>query len=95
MIIDPTINLKNLAGEVLKDGTEEVTLGKALGGLVLNSSEGGKMKIFVLAQKIYSAIVPFDLDASDYALVMSCVKNSKTSPAIISGQIELLLGESK
>lgn len=95
MKINTNLVLKNLASEPLKEGDKEITLGMALGGILLNGDEGGKMKLFVLAQKFYTANGEVEVDASDFAMIQSCVKNAKLSPVIVSGQVEMMLADMK
>ncbi len=95
MKIDTSTILKNLVGESLKEGSEDCTLGMAIGGILLGGEEGGKMKLFTLAQKFYTAKGIVEVDTADFHLIESCVKNTKVSPVLVSGQVELLLAACK
>jgi len=86
--------LSSLNGEALKDGTETLTLGKALSNILSTSEEGGKMKLFILAKKFYED-KEVDLDAADLAIVKKAVEKTKIYTPLVAGQVELLLAEVK
>ncbi len=90
MIINTKIVLKNLKGEEIKNGTEVFTLGEALGNILISTKEGGKMKLFILGQKMVTQ-KSVDLDESDLALLKSSVKSSEVYNALILGQCEQIL----
>ena len=87
--------LKNLDGSPLKNGTEVLTLGEAIGNILSASEEGGKLKLYVLATK-FATQESVDLDASDYELVKNTISKSRAySGSLVTGQVELLLSEAK
>jgi hypothetical protein len=78
--------LKNLKGEVLKNGDAEVTIGEALGNILLGSKTGGKMKLFNLAQKL-SNQKEVEVDSSDLALIKQAAESDETYSNLVSGQV--------
>lgn len=84
--------LTNLKGEPLKDGEDDVTLGSALANMLLGAQEGGKMKLYSLAQEVYKG-KNLEVDAADLALIKGVVEKSGTYSALVSGQILLALEE--
>jgi len=96
MIIKCNIELKDLPGNVLKDTSGEVvTLGKALGNILLQNDEGGKMKLMLLASQLYQKN-NVEVDEADLALIKNSVKNTKVyNGALVPGQCESLLEDVK
>ncbi len=92
MKINTQQELKDLAGKPLTDETgEKAKLGRVISTMLLGAEEGGKMKMFVLAQKFYNDKV-VELDSSDFSLVKSIVEKSKAFPnALVTGQVALIL----
>ena len=90
MKINTQIELKNLAGETLTDNKEPATLGKCVSNMILQSEIGGKMKLFLLAQKFFKDKI-VELDVADFNMVKETVQNTKIYNALVAGQVELLL----
>ena len=93
------INLKqvlvNFKNESLKNEKgEELTIGEALSNVMILAKEGGKMKLFVLAEKFYKE-KEIDLDASDLNLVKKAVQASEGYSILVTGQLEKILEELK
>lgn len=82
--------LKDLSGKELKSEDGPFTFGQALANILLSAKEGGKMKLFLLAQKLYQDKV-VDIDISDLTLIESTVKSSEHYTALVLGQCELML----
>lgn len=95
MIIKTNTVLKNLKGVDLKNADGEVvTLGEALGNVLLSAKEQGKMKLYVLAQKCANN-KSVEVDEADLALVKRAVSTSEIYGALVLGQCEILLDEVK
>lgn len=94
MIIQADTILKDFAGKELKQDGENLTLGKALSNCLLTSKEGGKMKLYLLAQKLFSQD-KVEVDESDFNLIKNCAERSEIYNALVAGQIQLLLSEIK
>lgn len=95
MKIDLERKIQNFKGEPLKDSEgETATLGSVLSSILLSAEEGGKMKLYVLAEKFYKG-GEIDIDASDLALVKRIVSTTKAHNILVAGQCELLLEEVK
>lgn len=87
------INLKQFIKQI--DGKDtELTVGQALSNITLTSDKGGKMKMFVLAQDFYKKD-EIDLDAADLALIKSELETTKAYNVLVTGQILLLLENTK
>lgn len=90
MKIDATTVLKGLDGKEIKTEDGVFTLGKALSNILVSAKEGGKMKLFTLATKLYQD-KNVEVDESDLAMIKTAVRNTESYTALISGQCELLL----
>ncbi len=77
--------LKTLEGKSL-----ELTIGEALSNILLSTETGGKMKMFVLAEKVYKD-KEVDLDSADLGLVKQSVENTKIYNNLVAGQLLVLL----
>jgi hypothetical protein len=78
--------IKTFDGKDIKDGVEPLTLGKALANVLGTSKEGGKMKMFILAEKCYKENEA-EFDDADLALIKRTVESSEYYFPIIAGQI--------
>lgn len=94
MIIKTNVILKNLGGETLKVGEKDLTLGEALSNILVSDESGGKMKLFVLAKKLYEN-KSVDVDVSDLGILKNAVNATKIYTALVSGQVALILEELK
>lgn len=90
MKINTQTIVKNLKGEPLKNEGNDYTLGEAIANILIADDGGGKMKMYVLAQKFMTQEV-VDLDASDLALVKTAAERTKAYTALIAGQVLVLL----
>jgi hypothetical protein len=86
--------LKTFKGEPLKAGDEELTLGMALSNILLGDRAGGKMKLFILAEKFYKE-KSVELDTADLAMVKTAVEKTELFNALVTGQILVGLEELK
>lgn len=82
--------ITNLAGETVKNGEESFTVGQAISNILLAYEAGGKMKLYVLAQKFWNDD-EVEVDGSDLALIKKAVETTKTYGALVAGQLELYL----
>lgn len=89
MKINTKQTIKTLQGVAMKSGDGDFTVGEALGNLLANSETGGKLKLFILAQK-FANQDEVDLDDADLSLVKNIVEDTKAS-ALVIGQLLLLL----
>jgi hypothetical protein len=94
MILETKQALKNLKGDELKAGEETLYLGEALANIMLSDEAGGKMKLFVLAQKLFKEN-KLEVDSADLSLIKECVKRTKVYNALVAGQVEILLEDVK
>lgn len=83
-------SIKSLKGEALKGEDGEFTVGQALANILSNSKAGGKMKLFILAQKCYKD-KEIELDSADLSLIKETVKQSDIYNTLVLGQVELYL----
>lgn len=87
---DPIVDLsgKETKGE---DG-KIFTIGRAISDILLAAKEGGKMKLFVMAQKFHTE-KEVELDNADLELIKKSVETSSVYNNLVTGQI--LVGLSK
>ena len=76
MKIDTKKAIKDLAGKNIKFEAGFFTIGKALSNILLEAKEGGKMKMFSLAQKCHDEKV-IDVDDADLAILKTAVENTQ------------------
>jgi hypothetical protein len=90
--------VKNLKGEPLKTGKDNdvFTVGMAIAEVLLAAKQGGKMKMFILAEKFYKNKT-VEIDSADLALVKDAVEKADpmTVSNLISGQILVMLDSLK
>jgi hypothetical protein len=94
MKINNSIVLKDLAGKEIVIDDKKFTLGQALANISINAKEGGKMKLYTLATKLYSD-KDINVDEADLSLLKNVVKTSEVYSALVLGQCEILLEEVK
>jgi hypothetical protein len=84
--------LINFKGEDLKtENNASLTIGEALSNIVLSNKEGGKLKCFSLAQRLFTE--PFvEVDDADFKLIEDAVLNTEIYGVIVSGQLLSILG---
>lgn len=91
MKIQTNKELKNLKGDIIKNekGTP-VTFGYYLGEILLADKSGGKMKLFILAQKCATQD-SVEVDESDLAMIKSAVEKTEIVSNLVSGQLLVYL----
>lgn len=95
MKINTKIALKNLKGEELKiDNNMAFTLGDALSEILAAAKSGGKMKLYILAQKVVMNEI-VEVDSADLALIKATTEGSDRYLPLITGQVLVLLDEIK
>lgn len=82
--------LKDLAGDYLKVGDKDFTLGQALANIVVGDGTGGKMKLYTLGTRLYQND-SVEVDEADLALIKAAVKVSNAYGAVVVGQVESIL----
>jgi hypothetical protein len=88
--------IKDLAGKEIKDGkTQEIfTYGMALSNILIGAKEGGKMKMFNLAQKCFNDD-SVEVDTADLELIKKAVDGTDQYNILVTGQILETLSELK
>lgn len=87
--------LKTLKGAELKTETGNVfTMGEALSNILVADKTGGKMKLYILGTK-FAQDDSVELDSSDFSLVKEVVKRSEAYSALVLGQVEMILENTK
>lgn len=94
MKINTKTPIKDLKGEVIKiNNKEDFTVGIALSNILVDAKEGGKMKMFILAQKMYSDD-EVDVDDVDLKLIKTAIEQTAQYNNLVNGQLLQIL-ESK
>lgn len=94
MQIKATEKMLNLKGKpiTVKDEIEEtehdLTYGEAMANILLAAQEGGKMKMFILAEKLYKDKT-VEVDEADLNLIKSATEGTKVYNNLFTGQILL------
>lgn len=87
MQYDFNIELKDLAGETIKDGKgDPLTIGKLLANTLVNQGKGDAMKFHNWALDMYNCRV-LNLDNSDKRVLTEFVENSETLTVLAKAQI--------
>lgn len=90
MKIDTGKAIINLKGEDYTSDGKNLTVGHVLAEALAASDMGGKMKLFLLAQKCYAA-ESVEMDEVDLSLTKKAVEVCKSYNNIIIGQTLLAL----
>lgn len=92
MKIDLKQPIKDLAGKpIINPDKTDFTFGQALSEILVSADTGGKMKLFTLAQKIYTE-KQIEVDEADFKLIKDSVEQTKAyTNAIVAGQILVYL----
>lgn len=87
--------IKDLSGKEVKmpDGAF-FTVGAALSNILLEAKEGGKMKMFILAQSCYSKD-SVEVDEADLNLIKSAVEAAGQYNNLVTGQLLQILSDLK
>jgi len=94
MKINTKVTIKDLAGKDIPAGDKFFTVGTAISNILLDAKEGGKMKLFTLAQEFYKE-KEFDIDAVDIDVVSKAVESTEQYNNLVTGQILAFLDETK
>lgn len=87
--------MKNYDGKDLMESEKEVlTIGHAISAILSSAEQGGKMKIFVLAQKFFTE-KEVEIDNADVDLIEKIIEASKGFKAVVTGQLLLMFSELK
>lgn len=94
MKINTKQTLKNLAGNDIKTLEDKVlTVGESISNILLSAKEGGKMKLYVMAQKFYTD-EEIEVDDADLTLVTKAIESTESGyTALITGQLLILLSK--
>lgn len=91
--MDTTTELKTLDGTVIMMNEKEpLTLGKALGNILVMSETMNKLKAYSLGQKLFNE-KEVGLDEADLQAVKSELEVTKAYNALITGQILSILSK--
>lgn len=84
--------LVDLKGKTLKDADTglDFNLSDALSVILVNCTEGDKMKMYVLAQKIVTED-EIDVDDADLKLIKQAVASTHSFNNLVTGQILVIL----
>ncbi len=94
MKIDTKQIVNNLAGKAYQSDEKDLTLGAVIAESLASSGTGGKMKIYILAQKAYTSD-SIEVDEADMSLIKRCVEECKSYNNVILGQALAMLEEAK
>lgn len=97
MIIKSNDTIKDLAGKDIPSMDKEgfpFTVGNALSNILVNCDQGGKMKMFLMAQDFYKE-KDVDLDAVDMAIVKQAIETSKLYNNLVLGQLLVTIENAK
>lgn len=87
MKIKTTTILKTLKGDALiGENNAPLTIGEALGNIMVSHETGGKMKCFILGQK-FATNDEVEIDEADFNLVKKALENTRVYISLVSGQI--------
>lgn len=86
--------LIDVDGTPLTSNNKPFTAGKALGVILSGAKEGGKMKLFILAQK-FSQEEEIELDEADIILIKKAIELDTQYNNVVSGQLLVYLENNK
>lgn len=88
MKINTKLVLKNVKGEPLNvEDNVPATIGEILGNILFNHKTGGKMKCYILGQKLATAERIVEVDSSDFFLIKEAVNSNDVYNNLVSGQL--------
>lgn len=83
--------LTNIKGDKpIMDGDEPLTLGEAMGNILIMDKKAGKMKAFILAQKLATS-KSIEVDNADFSMIKDAVEATEIYSNLVAGQIADLL----
>jgi hypothetical protein len=86
--------IKDLLGKDIKAPEGVFTVGTALSNILVEAKEGGKMKMFILAQSCVSKD-SIQLDSADLILIKNAVENTSNYNNLVTGQLLQILEDLK
>lgn len=87
--------IKDLAGKDIPNGKDGFfTVGTALSNIMLDAREGGKMKLFILAQKFFNND-EVDVDDADLGIIKQAVEKTDQYNNLVNGQLLQILSNLK
>lgn len=95
MKINTKQGIKDLAGKDIANGKDGIfTVGLALSNILLDAKTGGRMKLFILAQKCFDA-KEIEVDNADLQLIKDSVEKTEQYNNLVNGQLLQILNEIK
>lgn len=95
MQINTKVILKNLKGICLENEEKEpFTTGEALSNILLYDKAGGKMKCFILAEKLYKN-KSVEVDEADLSLIKESIQRTELYNNIVNGQLLIVIEDLK
>lgn len=94
MKINTTEVLQGLDNKDITFEDKSFTVGMALSNILLSAKEGGKMKMFVLAQDMFNK-EEVEVDTADLQLIKRMVENAEGMSNLITGQLLVMLSKEK
>lgn len=82
--------LKDLGGKEIKNNENLFTVGEAIANILSGSESGGKMKLYILATKLYQD-KEVEVDEADMGVIKMAIESCKTYTPLITGQLLVLL----
>lgn len=87
--------IKDLKGiAIKKDGKDNFTVGDALANILVSDKVGGKMKMFILAQKCAND-KEIDVDKADISMIRDAVDRTEQYNNLVNGQLLVMLDDLK
>lgn len=86
--------IKDLKGKDVSSPDGVFKVGTALSNILLETKSGGKMKMFILAQKCYTEDF-VEVDESDLSLIRQAVEHTESYNNLVTGQLLILLENKK
>lgn len=82
--------ITDLAGKEIKSPDGVFAIGTALSNILIEAQEGGKMKLFILAQKLFND-KEVEVDEADLGIIRKAVENTKQYNNLVTGQLLQML----
>lgn len=95
MKIDTGRLVKTLKDEPYQYDGRDLTVGHAMAEALASNDAGGKMKLFILAQKAYKSDGEMEVDEVDLALIKKAVEACGAYNNLILGQVLLAIDAAK
>lgn len=85
-------SLKDIRGKDIEPEGKVFTVGDAIANILLSSKEGGKMKMYLLAQNFVTKDV-VEVDEADKVIIIKAIEGSNDYTNLITGQLLLILSK--